>query len=166
MALQTNLNKKDKITIAVLLFAAVIFMIAWFLIKPTITTIMTTDEKIEQAEAKQQLNKNKIMLLTSGEAIYNKAVDDLNESTAEYYDIMDSSEIDRMVTSYVLKSGLFAENLTINMPTDAVDESPYIYSTVSTGTNKNTTSDTTTESNNKADSLTVPYNSAKSKNKN
>jgi hypothetical protein len=39
-----------------------------------------------------------------------------------------------------------------------VTETPYIYSTL---TNNKTSSDTTTESNNKADALTVPYNTAK-----
>jgi len=50
MALQTNLNEKDKKTIAWVLFAALIFVIAWFLIRPTVSAIRTTDDKIEQAE--------------------------------------------------------------------------------------------------------------------
>ena len=156
MALQTNLNKKDKITIAVLLFAAAVFMIVWLLIKPTITTIIATNEKIEQAEVKQTQYKNKIMNLASGEVLYTKTVDDFNASTEKYYKIMDSSEIDKMVTSYVLKSGLFSENLTINMPTDSVEESPYIYSEITS--NVIVDSDTTdTTSTNGNDSLLTPY---------
>ena len=158
MAMQTNLSKKDKVTIAILLFAAMIFMIIWFLIKPAVSSIMTTDDKIRQAELKQTQYKNKIMLLSSSEALYNKSVDDLNASTADFYDIMDSSEIDRMVTSYVLKSGLFSENLVINMPVEPYRESPYIYADISE--NNNTPSDITDSSETAkkdAESLTIPY---------
>ena len=158
MAMQTNLSKKDKTTIAVLLFAGLIFMFVWFLIKPTIASIMTTNDKIEEAEIKQNEYKNKIMFLTSAEALYGKAVNDLNTSTSDFYDIMDSSEIDRMVTSYVLKSGLFSENLTINIPSEAVDEKSYIYSSVSNSTSSIETTDDNLET---TDTLTVPYNNAR-----
>lgn len=156
MALQTNLAKKDKITIAVILFAGVIFMIVWFLIKPTISSIMTLNDKIEQAEIKQTENKNKIMFLSSAEALYGKAVDDLNESTTDFYEIMDSSEIDRMVTSYVLKKGLFSENLIIKMPNDPVDESPYIYADIDNSTYE------TPSTNGGAETLLTPYITARS----
>ncbi len=131
MALQTNLNNKDKKTIALVLFAGLIFAIAWFLIRPTVTSIMNTNDRIEEAERTQEEYKNKLIYLTSAEELYGKAVDDLNETTKDYYEIMDSSEIDRMVTSYVLQTGLFAESLSIRMPGDAVDERPYLYSVIS-----------------------------------
>ena len=130
MALQTNLNEKDKKTIAVVLFAALIFAIVWFLIRPTVTSITTTSDKIEQAETTKTQYQNKIMYLSSSEALYEKAVTDLNESTADFYPVMDSSEIDRMVTSYVLNSGLFSESLSIKMPDGNVEERPYAYSKI------------------------------------
>ena len=160
MALQTNLNKKDKMTIAILLFAAAVFMIIWFLIRPSITSIATLNDKIDDAQKKQTLYRNKIMYLTSAEALYDKAVNDLNDSTADYYEIMDSSEIDKMVTSYVLKSGLFSENLVIEMPKDSVDEIPYIYADAeaNVSVNSNTAANT---SNNEAETLITPYNTAR-----
>lgn len=130
MAMQTNLSKKDKFTIAIVLFAGLAFALIWFLIRPTITSIITINDEIEQAEITQTEYKNKIMFLSSAEAVYGKAVEDLNESTADFYPVMDSSEVDHMVTSYVLESGLFAENLLINMPSGAVVESPYAYADV------------------------------------
>ena len=174
MALQTNLSKKDKATIAILLFAAVIFMMIWFLIRPAITTIRNTDEQIVQAELKQTKNKNKIMLLSSSDVLYEKTVKDFNSSTAVFYEIMDSSEIDRMVTSYVLKSGLFAEDLVINMPSGPVKESPYVYSSLNDKNKKSTavavntstaspTSATSSSTSTTVEGLTVPYDTAKNK---
>lgn len=130
MALQTNLSKKDKMTIAIVLFAGLVFAISWFLIKPTATSIIELNDKIEQAEAKQDQYRKKIMNLSSGEALYGKSVNDLTESTSDLYAVMDSSEIDKMVTSYVLKSGLFSESLIINMPSGPVNEVPYKYSSL------------------------------------
>ena len=164
MAMQTNLSKKDNITIAILVFAAVIFMIIWFLIKPAVSSIMTTDDKIRQAELKQNQYKSKIMLLNSSDAIYNKSVEDLDASTVDFYKIMNRSEIDRMVTSYVLKSGLFAENLVINMPVEPYKESPYIYSEINNKKDKKSdTADPSSADKKDAESLTIPYTNAKNK---
>lgn len=158
MALQTNLNSKDKKTIAIVLFAALIFAIAWFLIKPTITTIRNTEEKIEQDKITQTQYQNKIMYLTSAEALYGKAVADLNESTTDFYPVMDSSEIDKMVTSYVLKSGLFSESLSIKMPKGSVEEHPYVFSKIS---GNQTSSDIITTSTDGTETLMAPYDNAK-----
>ena len=159
MAMQTNLSKKDKMTIAVVLFAGLVFMISWFLIRPTLTSITTLNDRIEQEESKRTEYKNKIMYLSSAEALYGKSVDELNESTKDYYEIMDSSEIDRMVTSYVLKSGLFAENLVINMPQDNVSEVPYAYSSAYLEYDESGISSDISSSG--ADSLLAPYNTAR-----
>ena len=160
MAIQTNLNNKDKKTIAIVLFAALVFAIAWFLIRPTVTSIMNTNEKIEEAELTQEEYRNKLIYLTSAEELYGKAVDDLNESTKDYYELMDSSEIDRMVTSYVLQSGLFAESLNIKMPDGAVEERPYLYSTLSEDSSN---SSTDTSASDGADTLLAPYINARSR---
>lgn len=161
MAMQTNLNSKDKKTIAIVLFAALIFAIAWFLIKPTVSSIMTTEDKIKQAELTQTDYKNKIMYLSSAEFLYGKAVNDLNDSTEDFYEVMDSSEIDRMVTSYVLESGLFSESLKIKMPNGSVEERPYTFSQI-TGkqASSNTDSDTSSIG---GDTLLAPYNNARNK---
>ena len=158
MALQTNLNNKDKKTIAIVLFAALIFAIVWFLIRPTVTSITNTEDKIEQAKLTQTQYQNKLMYLTSAEAIYAKAVTDLNESTTDFYPVMDSSEIDKMVTSYVLKSGLFSESLNIKMPAGSVEERPYIYSKI---TNKAATSAASASATG-AETLLAPYDKARS----
>ena len=160
MALQTNLNKKDKMTIAVVLFIALVFAICWFLIKPAISATMNIEDKIEQGKITQKEYQDKILYLTSSEALYSKAVNDLNESTVDYYEIMDSSEIDRMVTSYVLKSGLFAESLIIKMPADTVDEKPYLYAPK---TKQTTSSSSTSGSGNGADGLLAPYSNARAR---
>lgn len=159
MALQTNLSKKDKLTIVSLLFATAIFMIIWFLIRPTVTSIMNTEDKIEQAQEKQTEYMNKIMYLSSAETLYDKTVSDLNNSTKDYYPLMDSSEIDKMVTSYVLRSGLFSESLTIDLSNAPVDEAPYVHADLSSQKDTGSSSGSSTEKN--VDSLLIPYDTAR-----
>ncbi len=96
------------------------------------------------------------MYLRSAEDLYAKAVNDLNESTADFYEVMDSSEIDRMVTSYVLQKGLFSENLIINMPKEPVDEAPYIYADIDNSTYE------TPSANGGTETLLTPYITARS----
>lgn len=126
--IETNLNKKDKMTIAIFLFIALIFMFGWFAIRPTILKIRDLNDQISQAQIKAEEYKSKIIGLSSAEAVFNRAVEDINESTSDYYEIMPSSTIDRMATSYVLSFGLYPEDLYITMPTRPVEEIPYQYS--------------------------------------
>ncbi len=126
--IETNLSKKDKITIAVVLFVGVMFCFCWYLIKPVIADIRSLTDEIEQAEVTRTLYRNKIMSLTAAEPVFDRAVLDLQETTSGYYEVMSSSTIDRMMTNYVLGFGLFPEDLYITMPSGPVDEIPYVYS--------------------------------------
>ena len=125
---ETNLSKKDKQTIAVVLSLAAAFAFGWYLIRPAIISINDLSEDIDEAQITQAQYKSKIINLTSAEAIYGKAVDDLNSSTEQFSEVMQSSGIDRMMTNYVLSFGLFPEDLYITMPDGPVQEAPYIYS--------------------------------------
>ena len=179
MKFESNLNDKDKKKIALVLGAAVVFMFVWFGIRPTVNDILELDGDIDTASLKQTEYKNKIINLSSAETIFGRAVTDLADSTEEYYPMMQSSDIDRMMTSYVLGFGLYPENMNITMPTDTVVEAPYVYSDIepvtvtpaplptatptpaanSTGTGNNESSTYMPE---QVDSLFAPYNDARS----
>ncbi|MBR5386317.1 MAG: hypothetical protein IK142_01900 [Clostridiales bacterium] len=125
---ETNLNKKDKMTIAIVLFVGALFAFSWYLIKPAITDIRSLSDDIEQAEILKTQYRNKIINLTSAESAFDRVVTDLSDSTTGFYEIMPSSTIDRMATNYVLSFGLFPESLEITMPTGPIEETPYVYS--------------------------------------
>ncbi|MCR5616590.1 MAG: hypothetical protein K6F45_10545 [Saccharofermentans sp.] len=125
---ETNLNQKDKATIVGLLAFVGVFMFVWFGIRPAINDIKSLNDDIDHAQTIEAQYRNKIINLASAEAIYDRSVTDLNESTEEFYEKMPSSSIDRMMTSYVLGFGLYPEDLYITMPSGPVEETPYIYS--------------------------------------
>ena len=127
--LNTNLNNKDKATIAIVLFIGAVFAFSWYGIRPTIMSIRSLSDDIDQAKIVEVQSRGKVMSLASAESVFERVVGDLRDSTDDYYEVMTSSQIDRMATNYVLSFGLFPEDLYINMPTGPIEESPYGYST-------------------------------------
>ncbi len=125
---ETNLSQKDKATIIGFLAFAGVFMFIWFGIRPAINDINSLNDDISHAKTVETQYRNKIINLASAEAIYERSVETINESTADFYEQMPSSGIDRMMTNYVLSFGLFPEDLYITMPSGPVEETPYIYS--------------------------------------
>ncbi len=128
MKFETNLSDRDKRVIVIVLFAGVAILFFWYMIRPAFTSLSTLDDKIEQAEEIQSQYKNKIMNLPSAESIYGRAVNDLTDSTTDFYEVMPSSGIDRLLTHYIMGFGLNPEDMNIKMPTAPVEESPYLYS--------------------------------------
>lgn len=126
--LETNLSAKDKVTIAIVLFVGALFAFSWYAIRPAVMSIRSLSDDIEQAKIEEAQCRGKVMSLTSAESVFDRVVTDLNDSTTGYYEVMTSSQIDRMVTNYVLSYGLFPEDLYITMPNGPVEEMPYTHS--------------------------------------
>lgn len=126
--LETNLSNKDKITIAVVLFIGAVFAFSWYAIRPTVMSIRSLSDDIEQARIEEAQSRGKVMSLTSAEAVFDRVTTDLSDSTDDYYDVMSSSQLDRMATNYVLSFGLFPEDLYISVPGIPVEEIAYVHS--------------------------------------
>lgn len=126
--LDTNLSNKDKVTIAIVLFIGVVFAFSWYAIRPTIMSIRSLSDDIEQAKIVEAQSRGKVMSLSSAESVFDRVTTELSDSTSDYYGVMTSSQLDRMATNYVLSFGLFPEDLYISMPNGPVEEVPYIYS--------------------------------------
>lgn len=139
MNLNSTLTARDKKLLYMLVFIVIIFLFGWYLIRPLYKKTVEDQEKIIVASSLQAANETKVIGLSSLKNLNDKFAADLSESTSDYYDYMDSSEIDKLVTSYILKQGLLARDLTIAMPNEYVSESPYIYSGITV--NNSTVSD-------------------------
>ena len=130
MNLNSAITERDKKLIYGLLFIVIIFFFGWCLIRPLYKAIVRTSESIEEESIIRSANESKVIGLESARTITDQFEQDLAESTADYYPIMDSSEIDKLVTTYILEKGLTARSLSIQMPTNTVSETPYIYSDI------------------------------------
>lgn len=128
MNFNSTLTARDKKLLYMLVFIVIIFIFGWCLIRPLYKHTAEDQETIRIEAAIKSANEAKVIGLSTAESLCDKFDSDLAEATADYYNYMDSSEIDKLVTSYVLKRGLLARDLTISMPEGYVSESPYMYS--------------------------------------
>ena len=130
MNTNTTLTERDKKLLNLLAYVVIIFVFVWCIIRPLCNRIITTHEDILIATSQRNANEAKNIGLASARTSTVKFDENLSDSISQYYDYMDSSEIDKLVTSYILEKGLTARELTITMPTDYVDEKPYTYSEI------------------------------------
>lgn len=128
MNLNSTLTERDNKLLYALVFIVIIFLFGWYLIRPLYKKTVADQEAMVFASSLQASNEAKVIGLSSAKSLTDRFTRDLTDSTSIYYDYMDSSEIDKLVTSYILKNGLRARDLTITMPDGYVSESPYIYS--------------------------------------
>ncbi len=128
--MEATLTPRDKKLLYMLGFIVIAFVFGWLLMRPIIKSIINTDEAIASAEVLKQQNENKSMGLMSAQMLMDKFEEDLEIATEEYYASMDSSEIDKMFTMYVLEFGLRAKDLIIAMPDAALEEMPYKHSEI------------------------------------
>ena len=119
--MEATLTARDKKLLYILGFIVIAFVFGWILMRPVIRSIITTNEEIASAQALKQQNENKSLGLMSAQILMDKFEEDLETATEEYYAPMDSSEIDKMFTMYVLGFGLRAKDL-------ALEEMPYKHS--------------------------------------
>ena len=133
MNLSSALTSRDKKMLYALVFIVVIFLFGWCLIRPIYKKIVETSEQLEVAASVKATNEAKVIGYTNAANVTAKFEEELAASTEEYYDMMDSSQIDKLVTSYILNKGLIARNLTITMPNGPVSLSPYVYSDLYSG---------------------------------
>ena len=132
MNLNSTLTERDKKLLNMLVFIVIIFIFGWCLIRPLYKKTVEDQEKIVMASSIRAANETKVIGLSSAKNLTDKLAQDLSDSTSAYYDYMDSSEIDKLVTSYILRKGLRARDLTITMPDGYVSETPYLYSGITT----------------------------------
>jgi len=122
-----------------LVFIVIIFIFGWCLIRPLYKHTVEDQEKVMVEASLSSSNETKLMGLGAANSLTAKFNEDLAEAYSVYYDYMDSSEIDKLVTSYILRKGLLARHLTITMPDGYVSEDPYIYSDIKTGSSSSAT---------------------------
>lgn len=129
MKFESNLRPQDKRTIGIVVFVAIVALFSWYFIRPAWIKLGDLDDKIKQAELTRQENRLKTINLASAEVLYDSAVKDITTGTADFYDVMENSEIEKMGTTYILKHGLTPVDFTIDLRDgSAVAEVPYQYS--------------------------------------
>lgn len=130
MNMTSTLTARDKKLLYMLVFIVIFFVFGWCLMRPLYKGTVEDQESIAIASSLKAANEAKVIGLVSAGTLAERFSADIDKTTSVYYDYMDSSEIDKLVTSYILKRGLLARDLTISMPEGYVSEQPYLYSEI------------------------------------
>lgn len=144
----TKLTDRDKKLLFWLGIVGIIAAFWYFGIRPLTNLISVTNTYIDSATEEKALDQERFAALPVLKATNETMQSNITATESDYYDMMASDQVDRLLTNLVLSEGLSSRNLVITMPTETVTLQPYKYSaaaqtaTESGGTAGNTTGTT------------------------
>lgn len=141
----TNLSERDK---KLLFLLGIIGIIAAFFllgIRPLLSSISRTDSTISEEEAQLTIEKQEAALLPTLKSTNEQMQSNIAAATSDFYDRMESDEVDKLLTNLVLSEGLNSRNLVITMPTEELSLDPYLYSAAAKDTGSDSGSDSSSE---------------------
>ncbi|MCR5544206.1 MAG: hypothetical protein K6F55_08635 [Eubacterium sp.] len=126
--MKTNMTENDKRLVFILAIGVIIVAIGYWGILPQVKRFRNLQEKVEIEEEEKAINQLKI----ANAAAVGIQADDYERKIAErkdeFFQIMDSSEIDRMMTHMALDRNLEVYDLQFSMPKNPTDRMAYQYS--------------------------------------
>ena len=123
--MKTNMTERDKKLLVGMFIGVIIVAIGYWGILPQFKQYRALAEKIEKEEDTQKLNKMKLLNVGTIEIQADNYEEKIAERRDEFYPIMSSSEIDRMMTQMAVSHGLSIYDLSFNMPTSPTSRLAY-----------------------------------------
>ncbi len=123
--MKTNMTERDKKLLVAMFIGVIIVAIGYWGILPQIKQCKTLEAKIQREEAIQKLNKTKILNAGTLEIQADDYEARIAERKDEFYPIMTSSQVDRMMTEMALDSDLNIYDLSFNMPSTPTSRMAY-----------------------------------------
>lgn len=126
--MKTNMTERDKRLLVGMLLFVIIVAIGYWGILPQYKRYKKLETKIEQEEEEQKLNKMKIANLALIEMQSEEYEQKIAEKKDEFYQVMKSSEVDKMMTELASNRGLDIYELSFSMPVSPTERMAYQYS--------------------------------------
>ena len=130
--MKSTMTERDKKLLTFMFMIVIIVGIGYWGIRPQIKRYIELGPKIEAQENTKEVNNLKMnnYMIVEGQA--EDYEDLIAERKDEFYQIMTSSEIDRMMTEMAINNGLDIYELSFNMPTEPTSRTAYQYSELKT----------------------------------
>ncbi len=117
--MNSTMTERDKKLLYMLGFIIIIFFFIIAFIRPLLRAINKNNEAIAEAQVVHDEIELKMERLPVLEAYKEKVSKKVDGYAKRYYEVMDSTKIDELLTGYVLGHGLKAVNLYIDMPKES-----------------------------------------------
>ena len=126
--MKTNMTERDKRLLVGMFLFVIVVAIGYWGILPQLKKFRKLETMIEQEEDDQKINKMKI----ANAALIEMQADEYEEKIAErkdeFYQVMKSSEVDKMMTELASNRGLDIYDLSFSLPTNPTERMAYQYS--------------------------------------
>lgn len=126
--MKTNMTEKDKKLLVGMLIGVIIVAIGYWGIIPQLKAYGDLETKIEKEEETQKLNKMKIANTSLIEMQAEDYEEKLSQVKDEFYQILNSAEIDRMFTDLATKRNLNVYELKFTPSTTPTERGAYVNS--------------------------------------
>ena len=126
--MKTTMTERDKKLLLWMFIGVIIVAIGYWGIRPQLKKYNELGKKIEKQEEDKKLNQMKIMNLSAMEIQAEEYEKKIAEKKDEFYQIMTSSEIDRMMTEIAVDNSLYIYDLRFTMPQSPSERMAYQYS--------------------------------------
>ena len=126
--MKTTMTESDKRLLMFMFLFVIIVAISYWGIYPQVKRYRALETKIEKEEDDKKINQMKIANLGLIEMQAEEYEGKISERKDEFYQIMKSSEIDRMMTEMATANGLDIYELNFTMPSSPTDRMAYQYS--------------------------------------
>jgi Tfp pilus assembly protein PilO len=123
--MKTNMTERDKKLLVGMFIGVIIVAVGYWGIRPQLKQYFALAEKIEKEEDTQKLNKQKLLNVGSIAAQADSYEEKIAERKDEFYPVMSSSEVDRMMTQMAVGHNLNVYDLSFNMPTSPTGRLAY-----------------------------------------
>lgn len=116
MKITTEITDRDKKLLLFLAIFVIVVVFGFFIIRPLAETDAALKEELAVQEELQIRTQQKLMLLPSMQANVEKTEEELAAAAEDFYPVMKSQEIDKLLTGIALSWGLESRQLVIQMP--------------------------------------------------
>ncbi|MBR6403539.1 MAG: hypothetical protein IKS48_09180 [Eubacterium sp.] len=126
--MKTTMTESDKRLLMFMFLFVIIVAISYWGIYPQVKRYRALEAKIEKEEDDKKINQMKIANLGLIEMQAEEYEGKISEKKDEFYQIMKSSEVDKMMTELATSNGLDIYELNFTMPSSPTERMAYQYS--------------------------------------
>ena len=123
--MKTNMTERDKKLLVGMFIGVIIVAIGYWGILPQIKQYKALEAKIQREEAIQKINKIKILNAGTLEVQADDYESRIAERKDEFYPVMNSSQVDKIMTELAVGNNLNVYDLSFNMPSSPTSRVAY-----------------------------------------
>lgn len=125
MNITMEITERDKKLLLFMAIFVIVLGFGFFVIRPLSQADAQLQIELESQQELMMETQQKLIMLPAMESSLEKTQEELEEAAKDFYPVMKSQEIDRLLTGIVVDKGLESRQLTITMPKGELQLDPF-----------------------------------------